>query len=220
MTERIKVFLTDDHDLVRDGIKALLSGIADIQIIGEANSGKSLFEKLPLIQPDVLVLDISLPDISGIEITKRITVEYPQIKVLILSMYTHEDFIFNALKAGAIGYLPKNTTRDELVKAIYTVYTGEEFFGDLVSKILVNSYVRSATEKDNTEDKKILSLSGRELEILKLIAEGFVNKEIHETLGISIRTVETHKNHIMKKLGCKSSVEMVKIAIRNKIIKM
>jgi two-component system, NarL family, response regulator NreC len=219
MIEKIKIFLTEDHDLVRDGIKALLSGIPDIIIIGEANSGKSLFEKLQIVQPDIIVLDISLPDISGIEITKRISIEYPQIKILILSMYTHEDFIFNALKAGAIGYLPKNTTRDELVRAIYAVYKGEEFFGDLISKILVNSYIRNVTEKD-TEDKKILSLSVRELEILKLIVEGFTNREINKVLGISIRTVETHKNHIMKKLGCKSSVEMVKLAIRNKIIKM
>ncbi len=217
--EKIRIFLTEDHDLVRDGIKALLSGIPDIMIIGEANSGKSLFEKLETVQPDVLVLDISLPDISGIEITRRISAEFPHIRVLILSMYTHEDFVINALNAGAKGYLPKNTTRDELVRAIYAVYKGEEFFGDLISKILVSSYIRNAKDPGHG-DTKLSSLSKRELEILKLIAEGFVNKEIQESLGISIRTVETHKNHIMKKLGCKSSVEMVKIAIQYKIIKM
>jgi DNA-binding NarL/FixJ family response regulator len=218
--EKINVFLVDDHDLVRDGLKALLSGIPDIGIIGEAATGASLFEKLKIVQPDILVLDISLPDISGIEITRRITAEYPQVKVLILSMYTNEDFISNALKAGAKGYLPKNTTRHELVQAIYAVNKNEEYFGEAISRILLQNYVRSAKESDKDETMRAESLSRRELEILKLFSEGMANKEIGENLGISIRTVETHKNHIMKKLGCKSTVEMLKFAIRNKLIKL
>jgi DNA-binding NarL/FixJ family response regulator len=218
--EKINVFLVDDHDLVRDGLKALLSGISDIMIIGEAATGGSLFEKLKTIQPDVLVLDISLPDISGIEITRRITSEYPAIKVLILSMYTNEDFISNALKAGAIGYLPKNTTRQELLHAIYAVNNNEEYFGETISKILLQNYVRSTKETDKDELFRAESLSRREVEILRLFLEGMLNKEIGETLGISIRTVETHKNHIMKKLGCKSTVEMLKFAIRNKLVKL
>jgi len=218
--EKINVFLVDDHDLVRDGLKALLSGIPDIGIIGEAANGAGLFEKLKIVQPDVLVLDISLPDISGIEITRRITAEYPEIKVLILSMYTNEDFVSNALKAGAKGYLPKNTTRHELVQAIYTVNKNEEYLGEVISRILLQNYVRSAKETDKNELTRAESLSRRELEILRLFSEGMVNKEIGETLDISIRTVETHKNHIMKKLGCRSSVEMLKFAIRNKLIKL
>jgi len=218
--EKINVFLVDDHDLVRDGLKALLSGIPDIGIIGEASTGTVLFEKLKIVQPDVIVLDISLPDISGIEVTRRITSEYPAIKVLILSMYTNEDFVSNALKAGARGYLPKNTTRHELVQAIYTVNKNEEYFGEVISRILLQNYVRSARETDKNELNRAESLSRRELEILKLFSEGMVNKEIGETLGISIRTVETHKNHIMRKLECRSSVEMLKFAIRNKLIKL
>ncbi len=218
--EKINVFLVDDHDLVRDGLKALLSGISDIVIIGEAATGGSLFEKLKTIQPDVLVLDISLPDISGIEITRRITSEYPAIKVLILSMYTNEDFIYNALKAGAIGYLPKNTTRQELLHAIYAVNNNEEYFGETISKILVQNYVRSTKETNKDELFRAESLSRREIEILRMFLEGMLNKEIGKTLGISIRTVETHKNHIMKKLGCKSTVEMLKFAIRNKLVKL
>jgi len=218
--EKINVFLVDDHDLVRDGLKALLSGIPDIGIIGEASTGTVLFEKLKIVQPDVIVLDISLPDISGIEVTRRITSEYPAIKVLILSMYTNEDFVSNALKAGARGYLPKNTTRHELVQAIYTVNKNEEYFGEVISRILLQNYVRSARETDKNELNRAESLSRRELDILKLFSEGMVNKEIGETLGISIRTVETHKNHIMRKLECRSSVEMLKFAIRNKLIKL
>lgn len=218
--EAIKIFLVEDHDLVRDGLKALLASIPDIAIIGEAANGKSLFEKLRIVQPDIIVLDISLPDISGIEITKRLRHDYPQIKVLILSMYTHEDFVTGAIRSGARGYLPKNTSRDELVKAIYAIYRGEEFFGETISKILLKSFIRTAAEHIEQEEKPAFSLSTREQEILKLFAEGFNNKEIGMKLNISVRTVETHKNHIMKKLGIKSPVEMVKFAIRNKIINL
>jgi len=218
--EKIRVFLVDDHDLVRDGLKALLSGIPDIGIIGEAANGATLFEKLKFVKPDILVLDISLPDISGIEITRRISLEYPEIRVLILSMYTNEDFISNALKAGAKGYLPKNTTRHELVQAIYAVNRNEEYFGDTISRILLQNYVRTVKEVDRNEINRAKSLSRREMEILRLFSEGSGNKEIGERLGISIRTVEAHKNHIMKKLGCKSTVEMLKFAIRNKIVKL
>ena len=218
--ETIRIFLVEDHDLVRDGLKALLTSIPDIAIIGEASTGNSLFEKLKIVQPDIIVLDISLPDISGIEITKRLRQEYPQIRVLILSMYTPEDFVTGAIRSGAKGYLPKNTSRDELVKAIYTIYRGEEFFGDTISKILLKSFIRNAVEHEEQEEKTPLNLSSRELEILKLYSEGLNNKGIGMKLNISVRTVETHKNHIMKKLGIKSPVEMVKFAIRNKIINL
>jgi len=218
MMEKINIFLVEDHDLVREGLKALLTSIPDIAIIGEASTGKSLFEKLKIVQPDVIVLYISLPDISGIEITRRVRSEYPMIRVLILSMYTHEDFVTGAIRAGAKGYLPKNTSRDELVRAIYAIYRGEEFFGETISKILLKSFVRNTFEKDKTEEKPVFNLSARELEILKLYCEGLINKEIGQKLNISVRTVETHKNHIMKKLGIKSPVDMVKFAIRSKII--
>jgi len=144
--------------------------------------------------------------------------EYPLIRVLILSMYTHEDFVTGAIRAGAKGYLPKNTSRDELVRAIYAIFRGEEFFGDTISKILLKSFIRNTVEKEKPEEKPAYNLSSRELEILKLYCEGFINKDIGLKLNISVRTVETHKNHIMKKLGIKSPVELVKFAIRSKII--
>jgi two-component system response regulator NreC len=162
-------------------------------------------------------MDISLPGISGIEITKKICNEYPGINVLILSMYNNEEFIFNSLKAGARGYLPKNTSRDELLEAIYIINRGEEFFGESISKIMLKSYIKRAINEDQPEDKTHAILTSREIEILKLYVEGLINKEISDKLAISIRTVETHKNHIMRKLGLKSTVELVKFAIRNKI---
>ena len=210
----------DDHQLVRDGIKALLISAEDLTILGEASSGRECFEKIAMEPPDILILDISLPDTNGIEITKRISAEYPDTRVLILSMYTNEDFIFNSVKAGARGYLPKNTSREELLSAIHAIYEGEEFFSDSISRIMLKSYVRKAKEDDLVSQGGPIPLTTREIEILKLFAEGFINKEISDQLDISIRTVETHKNHIMKKLELKSTVELIKYAIRNKIVEI
>jgi DNA-binding NarL/FixJ family response regulator len=210
----------DDHQLVRDGIKALLIGAENLDIIGEASTGKECFEKIAQNQPDILIMDISLPDTTGIEITKRVTVEYPEMHVLILSMYTNEDFIFNSVKAGARGYLPKNTSREELLNAIHAIFEGEEFFSDSISKIMLRSYVRKAKEDDSPPNRPVVPLTSREIEILKLFAEGFINKEISDRLDISIRTVETHKNHIMKKLELKSTVELIKFAIKNKFVEI
>ncbi len=217
---KIRIFLVDDHQLVRDGIKALLMSAENLTILGEAASGKECYEKIALEPPDILILDISLPDTTGIEITKRVSEEYPQTQVLILSMYTNEDYIFNSVKAGARGYLPKNTSREELLTAIQTIYHGEEFFSDSISRIMLKSYVRKAKEDDITPQRGPIPLTTREIEILKLFAEGFINKEISDQLDISIRTVETHKNHIMKKLELKSTVELIKYAIRNKIVEI
>ena len=211
----IRIFLVDDHQLVRDGIKSLLQGAGNIYILGEASTGKECFEKIALEPPHVLILDISLPDTSGIEITRRITAEYPSVKVLILSMYTNEDFIINAVKAGAKGYLPKNTSREELLHAIQIVSEGEEFFADSIAKIMLKSYLRNAKEEVTVAEQRPLPLTTREIEILRLYAAGHINKEISEKLDISIRTVETHKNHIMKKLELKSTVDLIKFAIKN-----
>src|ERR1035438_9863693 len=218
--KKLKIILVDDHHLVRDGIKSLLSSTSDLEIVGEASDGIELFEILSSVKPDIIIMDISLPGKSGIDLTRSICKDYPDIKVLILSMYNNEDFIFNSIKAGARGYLPKNTTRNELLEAIYAIDSGEEFYSESISKIMVKSYVKRATDDEKTPEKPDEILTTRELEILKLYVEGFINKEIGDKLDISIRTVETHKNHIMRKLGLKSTVEMVKFAIKNKIVEL
>nr|MBC8456369.1 response regulator transcription factor [Deltaproteobacteria bacterium] len=203
-----------------DGIKALLAGVPDIRIIGEANSGEELLETIKIKQPDIILMDISLPDISGIDLTRMLSQSHPEIRVLILSMYTNEDFVFNAMKAGASGYLPKNTSRQELLDAIYAIRGGLEFFSDSISKVILKSFLRQATQSEGENGDSPQSLTTREQEILKLFAEGYNNKEISTRLSISIRTVESHKNHIVKKLGLKSTVEMVKFAIKNKIVEL
>ena len=215
----ITVVLTDDHQIVRDGIKAMLSSAPDIQIIGQAASGEELFEILEKKKADILILDIELPDISGIEICRQVTVDYPDTGILILSMYTGEEFIFKAISAGAKGYLPKNTTRDELHNAIRHVAHNKEYFSPLISEIMLKSYILKAKTK-NADIRDLSELSKREIEILTMLAEGILNSTIAEKLFISIRTVESHKSHIMQKLELHTTAELVKFAIRNKLIEV
>jgi len=213
----IKIILTEDHQLLRDGIKVLIAS-ENIEIIGEASTGAGLWTLMESVQPDIILMDISLPDISGIELTRTLSERYPEVKVLILSMFTDESFINQAIKAGAKGYLHKNTTRDEMLIAIDTVYSGSEYYSDNISKIILKSYIEKAKKSGEEISNPHEILSKREIEILKMFAEGFINKEIADHLFISIRTVESHKNHIMQKLNLKTQVELVKYAIRHNLI--
>lgn len=212
---KIKVIIVDDHQLIRDGLRALLSGISDIEIATEAGSAEELLQKIRSFPADIALIDISLPGISGIRLTEQLATSCPGLKVLILSMHLNEEYISGALKAGALGYLAKNTTRDELITAIRTVAGGNKYLGKEVSEVITSGYIQRI-KVDDVLEKELLSK--REVEILKLIAEGFGNKEISDRLFISIRTVESHKNHIMQKLGFRSVVEMVRYAIKTGLI--
>ncbi len=216
-TNKIKVCLVDDHQIVRDGIKSLLTEDEEIQIIAEASNCNELFNQLKIQSPDILLMDISLPCKSGIELSREVLEVYPEVKVIMLSMYTDEEFVLKALKAGAKGYLPKNTTKREIREAIKTIFKGEEYFNETVKNILLKNFVKNVSQPDDSTEKK---LSERELEVLKLYATGMSNKEIADTLFISIRTVESHKNHVMQKLKLKSTVDLIKYAIKNKIIEL
>lgn len=220
MKAKIKIVLVDDHQIVRDGIKALLSDCNKIEIIGELQNAYELFKLLKTKTPDIILLDISLPKMSGIEISKILSSDFSSIKKIILSMYTSEDFIFNALKTGINGYLPKNTTREELLFAIDEVYNGNEYFSKSISDTILKSYVKSAKYGNKVSDDKLSNLTKREQEILLLIVEGISNPAIAEKLSISTRTVETHKTSIMKKLNLSSVVDLVKFAIKNGIIEI
>ncbi len=216
--EKIKIILVDDHQIVRDGIKALLTDVEDIDVISEAASYNELKEKLKLQNPDIIVMDISLPEVSGLEITKQLSETHPNLKVMILSMYTAEDYIFNAIKSGAKGYLPKNTTRKEIIDAIRAIYNNNEYYSESISSVILKSYVQKAKTADNQPERMEDKLTIREIEILKHFASGLSNQEIADKLFISIRTVESHKNHIMQKLELKSTVDLIKIAIKNNIV--
>jgi len=217
--ERIKVILVDDHVIVRDGIKALISDEANINIITEASSASELAGKLEVYRPDVILMDINLPDSNGIELTRELKESRPEIKILILSMHMEEDFIVNAIEAGAKGYLPKTTSKKELISAINTISSGEDYFNETISNILIKSYVKRAQAPKKVEEK-VIDLTRREKEIITLFALGMSNKEIADKLFISIRTVESHKNNIMNKLELKSTVDLVKFALKNNYIEL
>ena len=219
MMNQIKIILVDDHRIVRDGLRSLLQDEEDIDVIGTAGSYTELIDLLSVAgQPDILILDISLPDISGIEVAKVISIKYPDIKIIMLSMYVNEDFIFNSLNAGAKGYLPKNTSKNELLEAIRQIFQNKEYFTDEITNIILKSYIKKI--KHEHEPDEIDKLTRREEEIIRLVAEGSSNKEISDKLFISPRTVESHKNHIMNKLELKTNIDLIKFAIKNNIIQI
>jgi DNA-binding NarL/FixJ family response regulator len=217
--EKIKIILVDDHHIVREGINILLMNVGDIEVIGEASDSDELFELLRTQKPDILLMDISMPKMSGIEISHIISHDYPDIKVIILTADSSEGSVFEALKAGACGYLPKNVKRNELLEAIHRVAEGEEYLAGSFTGMVFRTFMRYA-RKEKAEYEKEEPLSKRELEIVKLFAEGLSYKEIADRMNISVRTVESHKNHIMEKLGLRSIVDLVKYAIKQGIIRL
>lgn len=211
MTE---IILIEDHKIVRDGIRMLLESSDKNKIIGEYDSFTQFTDSQSKKIPDVYILDISMPDINGIEASRIIKTENPNAKIIILSMYNNEEFVLKAISAGANAYLPKNISKRELLNAVEKVANGEEYFAEDIQKIII----RSMVQKSNSIDvPKLNTLSKREVQLLKLIVEGRTNKEIADELFISVRTVESHKNHIMVKLELKNQVELIKFAIKEGI---
>jgi len=209
----MNVIIVDDHQIVRDGISMLLMKTEGINIIAEASNGEKLLIILKTQKPDIIIMDISMPKITGIELTKIIKKEYPEIEVIIFSSHSEGENVVKALEAGAKGVLPKNTIREELIEALKTVYGGKEF----ISKYIPYSTFVNHIKKSNKDREVEEILSGREIEILKQVVDGKTNKEISELLFISQRTVEKHKSNILNKLEMKSVVDLVKYAIKHKI---
>jgi len=216
--ETIKIALVDDHQIVRDGIKALLEGAPNISVVAEAERAEEILEKIPDANPHILIVDISLPVISGIELIKIVNRDFPEIKIIVLSMHTTQEFVFNAIKAGAKGYLHKSITQSELKKAIEQVYSGKEYFSKDISEIILKSYLQQVKNPERASDQHEQKLTPREMEILKLVAEGYSNQLIADKLFISVRTVESHKNHIMQKLELTTTVDLVKYALKIRMI--
>jgi len=215
---KINIVLVDDHRIFRDGIKSLLSEVDFIEVVGEASGGEELLQLLSHTRPDIVITDISMKGISGIELTKQVTCLYPEIKVMMLSMHTNEEFIVNSINAGAKGYLSKDTSRDELLDAIKIIHEGGECYGKLISDSFLKNYLKRYKTEHTLIDNK--TLTQREIEILKLAALGTTNKEIADKLFISIKTVDCHKNNIMQKLKLKNTAEMILFAIKNKMIEV
>jgi len=216
MAETIQVIIVDDHKLVTDCIGLFLRGAKNIDVIGIAHSGKDTLTMLKKEKPDVILADISMPEMSGIQLTASVKKKYPNIKILILSMHSDYNNISEAIDAGADGYVPKDVSSEELVEAITTVSKGKNYFHSTISDEIVKNYA----SKRQQDDTILPQLTRRELEVLQLFAEGFNNSEIAEKLFLSVRTIESHKNHILQKTNMKNSVELIKFAIKNRIIEI
>lgn len=215
---KIKILLVDDHHIILDGIKLMIQDEPNIEISGIAENGKKALELISEIKPDVIITDISMPSMNGIQLIELIRESDNETKIIILSMYATEDYICRAIKAGANAYLTKqDTTKDEIMEAINSTINGDEYYSPAVSKIIMKNYVQK-NQKNSGLAVKQNSLTNREKEILILYAEGFSNQEIADKLFISVRTVDAHKNNIMQKFNFKSTVDMVKFAIKNNLI--
>jgi two-component system response regulator NreC len=215
MAAEIHLLLADDHAVVRSGLRLLLESQPDMSIVGEAENGLDAIRKTAELKPDVVLMDVAMPDMNGIEATRRIKSSQPQTAVLALTMYEDDQYFFEMLRAGASGYVPKRAAPDELVSAIRAVSRGEVFLYPSLAGRLVQDYLQ---RNDVEERATVGELTSREQEVLTLIAEGLSNGEIADRLVISAKTVDRHRENIMRKLNLHSRVDLVKYALRKGLI--
>jgi len=214
--KRIRILLADDHNIMRRGLRLLLERQPGFEVVGEAADGRQAAERAEETKPDVVMLDIAMPNMSGIEAAQRIRALLPQAAIVILSMHSDEGYVIRALKAGAKGYLLKDSAESDLIEAIRAVSEGKAFFSPEISKILVEDYVRDM-KKRGAEDSYEL-LTPREREILHLLAEGKSNKDVATLLNLSLYTVETHRRNLQDKLNLHSLAELILYAVRKGLI--
>lgn len=213
MEKKVKVFVVDDHDMFRDGIKVLLNNSSKLEIIGEARNGKEFIDRLPDISPDIVLMDISMPVMDGIEASQKALAVNPSLNILALSMFGDEEYYFKMVHSGVKGFVLKSSGIHELENAIFEVASGKNYFSsELLRQIIVN--IKSDKEKE--PEKQLLSL--REIEVLQHISNGFSNEEIAEKLNISVTTVKTHRSNLLAKTNCNNTASLVMYAIRNKLI--
>jgi two-component system, NarL family, response regulator NreC len=213
---RIRILLGDDHTVMRQGLRKILESHRDWEVVAEVSDGRDAVQKAATAQPDVAILDISMPLLNGIEATRQIARKVPGVRVLILSMHSAEEYIVQALKAGASGYLLKDAADTDLIRAVAAVAAGKSFFSPAVSRVMLDDYLRHLANRGIAD--RFDSLSEREREVFQLVAEGHTNKEIAELLFVSPVTVETHRAHILQKLDIHSTAELVLYAVRRGVI--
>jgi DNA-binding NarL/FixJ family response regulator len=213
---KLRILLGDDHKLLRDGLRKILQERDDWEVVAEAGDGREAVRQALAVQPDIAILDIGMPLLNGIEATRQIVKRLPEVQILILSMHANEAYIIQAVKAGAKGYLLKDSADTELLRGIDALAAGKSFFSPEVSKVMLDDYVRHLTDK-GLEDR-YATLSEREREIFQLVAEGHSNKAIADLLSISAATVETHRAHILQKLDVHNTAELVLYAVRRGVV--
>jgi RNA polymerase sigma factor (sigma-70 family) len=209
--KRIRILLADDHGVVRQGFKMILGAQADMEIVGEAANGREAVEQAERLKPDIVVMDVAMPELNGIEATRRLAESAPHVRVLALSMHKDSVYVRETLRAGARGYLLKDSGANDLVAAVRAVANGEGYLSPAVSNAVLDDYRRHVTNA-------IDLLTSREREVLQMLAEGKTNKEIAATLNLSVYTVDAHRGRIMEKLNLHSINELVRFAVRNGMV--
>lgn len=209
----IRVFLADDHAVVRDGLTVLLEASGDISVVGHAADGISAIRRITHIKPDVVVMDISMPKLDGIDATQQICQNCPNTGVIILSVYATSEHIFRALRSGAKGYLLKESAGEEVVKAVHSVHLGFHYFSEPITELMIQEYMQ--LKEISSQKSPLEKLSHREREIIRLIADGKSNTEIAENLNLSVKTIETYRSRLMIKLGIRDLASLVKFAIQH-----
>ncbi len=215
---KIRLLLVDDHEIVRAGLRMLFLAEEDMEIVAEAGSGSEALTAVSQTRPDVVIMDVAMPGMSGIEATRRIKEASPETAVLALTMHEDEQYFFEMLNAGASGYVPKRAAPDDLVSAIRAVSQGQAFLYPSLAKLLVQDFLQRSDGEGGDEETAVTGLTPREREVLIAIAEGHTNREIAEKLVISVKTVDRHRENIMRKLNLHNRVELVKYAIEKGLI--
>jgi two-component system response regulator NreC len=213
---KIRILVVDDHAILRSGLRMMLNAQPDIEVVGEASDGRAGIEEAIRLNPDVVLMDITMPEMSGIEATRQIKKLLPDVRVLVLTMHENEEYLFQGLRAGASGYILKEAADTDLIQAIRTVQSGRFYLSPVAQTIMVGDYlqrVKIGEERDSYQD-----LTEREREVLKLVAEGYTNNQIAERLVISPKTVDTHRMHVMDKLNLHNRAELVKYAMRRGLL--
>ena len=214
--DTIKIILADDHTLIRSGLKALLSFSPEFEVVGEAGDGLSAIQQVEEKRPDILILDLSMPNMSGIDCIKEIRSRGLVCSILVLTMYDDEEYIKEVMRSGADGYLLKKSADRELIEAIHKIYNGKKYLNESISQTLIDSLLRSAPAQSDITDPYIL-LSIREREVLRYLAKGFTNSEIAEILSLSPKTIDTYRSRIMNKLNIKKKSELVNYAMQHRL---
>ncbi len=214
--ETLRILLADDHEIVRHGTRTLLASVPGWKVVGETDNGRDAVALSEKLKPDIVILDLGMPELNGLDATRQIKKNSPETEVLIFTGQATEEFIHNVFASGARSYILKNDATDQLIDAVKALAEHRTFFTSHVSQVIFSRYFQGERSGDDTSEKS--GISGREREIVQLLAEGKSNKEVADILGISVKTAETHRAAIMRKLGLKSFSDMVRYAVRNKIV--
>lgn len=216
MNPTVRILLADDHTVLRAGLKVLLQRQAGFQVVAEARDGRETIELAQRYTPDIVLLDIAMPNLSGIEAARQIAARHPDIGIIVLSMHADESYLLRALKAGAKGYLLKDSEEIDLIRAIYAVYEGKAFFSPAISKLLMEDYMRQLAQQGGEDSYELLT--NREREVFQMLAEGKTNKDVATVLNLSPHTIESHRKAILQKLNLHSLPEMMLYAMRKGLI--